>query len=150
MKWFSVGLVWRAVLTWAVPFLVSCALFDPEGNLVIDVRVFKAIMVAIFSVTGAFCVRGAIKTMEVSSVERLSPYTNRIGAFFVGVNCIMDVVFFIPFANAQQRNKANAEPMTVGSWFAQIGVGYIAIFMQAWLAGNVADWAVDMQTEKVE
>lgn len=128
MKWLTVGLVWRAIATWAIPFLVSCALFNPEGDLVVDVRVFKAIMAAVFSVTGAFCVRGAIKNMAVHGAERLSPYTTRIGAFFAGVNCILDIVLLIPFANAQQRNKVNAEPMTIGSWFAQIGMGYIDIY----------------------
>lgn len=74
---------------------------------------------------------------------KLSPTAVRIGAFFMAVNAILDVTLLIPMVNASQADKPNPEMLTLSTWFQFIGVSYIAVVAQAWLAGQVADWAVE-------
>lgn len=153
MRWLTVSLVGRAVISWLVPFLVSCTLFDPSGSLVIDVRTFKTVMALSFSLVNTFLLRGAINSLPLNTHpdERVTPYALRIGAFFFTVNSFLDVTLLIPFVNAQQKHHPDPETMTIGSWFAMIGIGYTTVILQAYLAGSVADKTLArMQTKKVE
>lgn len=152
MRWFTISLVGRAVVSWLVPFLVACTLFDPSGTLVIDVRAFKALMALTFSLVNTFLLKGAINSLPVPTQNQpLTPYALRMGAFFFAVNSFLDVTLLIPFANAQQKHNPNPEYMTISSWFAMIGIGYITVVLQAYLAGSVADkTAARMQVKKVE
>lgn len=152
MRWFTISLAGRAVVSWLVPFLVSCTLFDPSGSLVIDVRAFKTVMGLTFSLVNTFLLKGAINSLPLQPQNQaLTPYALRMGALFFAVNAFLDITLLIPFVNAQQKHHPDPEIMTVSSWFGMIGIGYVTVILQAYLAGSVADKTVARtQVKKVE
>ncbi len=106
---------------------------------------FKAVLTAIFSSIGAVIFRYVLSSLPLSPGEKLAPFATRVGLLFLFVNCILDIVIFIPMVNSQQRRRSNPELLTVRKWFLTVGIGYASILAQAWLAGQVADWAVAQQ-----
>lgn len=138
--WGALGTLGRAVLSWLIPFMISCTLFDPQGRLVVDVQVFKALMMALFSITCAGLLRKELCSPRAPRPPRpLLPYAARIGAIYLAVNLALDVAILVPLARAQARLRGDA-PMTLTDWMVKIAIGYVAVLAQALLAGAVSDF----------
>lgn len=151
MKWLTAPLILKAVLSWLIPFVFSCCFVEPSGDLAIDIRFFKSLMFATCSVLGAVILRHVLCGLplrEQGHDARLTPTAVRVGVFFLAINALLDVVLLIPFLNASQAKKPDPEILTFSTWFQFIGVGYVAIVAQAWLAGRVADWAVEQRAKQ--
>jgi len=99
------------VLLWLIPFGMSF-LFYKEGQLMIDIYLFKSIMILIGSVTGATLLVLHFKTIEKN-------YLNEgiiVGLVWFAINIILDLVILVPMSG-----------MSISTYFAQIGLRYLII-----------------------
>lgn len=103
---------------------------------------FKSVLFGVFSVMGAFVYRRVLTQLPLERNEPLTPMAVRVGIFFVLVNVVLDLLVLVPFINSGLRKRSKPQ-VTIGCWFWTIGVGYTGIVAQPWLAGVVADWAVE-------
>ena len=109
-KYLKIGLF--GFLTWLVPFVVGFLFYSPEGELLIDALVFKAIMIVVGSITGA--------TLLVLYFKKIDKdYLTEgiiVGAVWFVLNILLDLLILVPMAK-----------MAVGTYFAQIGFEYLTI-----------------------
>lgn len=101
------------------------------------------------SLLGAFVLDKVISGVLHSSWEAApgKSFTGtslEIGIFFVAVNCVLDWTVLMPVVNGGNQGRPNVEKLTVNSWFHEIGVVYVSIMAQAWLAGRFADHALTL------
>lgn len=111
------------VLLWLIPFGISF-LFYKDGQLMIDIHLFKSIMILIGSVTGAILLVLHFLTIETN-------YLNEgiiVGLVWFAINIILDLVILVPMSG-----------MSIGTYFAQIGLRYLMIPTMSIAIGYVAD-----------
>jgi uncharacterized membrane protein YpjA len=98
--------------TWLVPFVAGMFFYSKDGSLLIDIFLFKSIMVVIGALTGAaFLVLYFKKVKRNFLREGVS-----IGLIWLAINWILDLVVLLPLAK-----------MSIAAYFAQIGLRYLAI-----------------------
>ncbi|MEE9564749.1 MAG: hypothetical protein V3V63_03470 [Candidatus Hydrothermarchaeaceae archaeon] len=111
-------------LTWLIPFVVSFFFYSKEGQPLIDIFLFKSIMIVVGSLTGASLLvlyfRGLKKDYLKEGVI--------VGLAWFAINIIMDLAVLVPMSG-----------MSIGSYFAQIGLRYIIIPIMSTAMGYVAD-----------
>ncbi len=111
-------------LTWLIPFVVSFFFYSKEGQPLIDIFLFKSIMIVVGSLTGASLLvlyfRGLKKDYLKEGVI--------VGLVWFAINIIMDLAVLVPMSG-----------MSIGSYFAQIGLRYIIIPIMSTAMGYVAD-----------
>jgi hypothetical protein len=111
-------------LTWLIPFVVSFFFYSKEGQPLIDIFLFKSIMIVVGSLTGASLLvlyfRGLKKDYLKEGVI--------VGLAWFAINIIMDLAVLVPMSG-----------MSIGSYFAQIGLRYIIIPTMSTAMGYVAD-----------
>ncbi len=99
-------------LTWLVPFVVAIFFYTQEGQLRIDIFLFKSIMIVVGSVTGAFFL--------LLYFRKVTEYYCRegilIGLIWLAINWALDFGVLIPMS-----------AMDVGTYVAQIGLRYLII-----------------------
>lgn len=111
-------------LTWLIPFVVSFFFYSKEGQPLIDIFLFKSIMIVVGSLTAASLLvlyfRGLKKDYLKEGVI--------VGLAWFAINIIMDLAVLVPMSG-----------MSIGSYFAQIGLRYIIIPIMSTAMGYVAD-----------
>ncbi len=111
-------------LTWLIPFVVSFFFYSKEGQPLIDIFLFKSIMIVVGSLTAASLLvlyfRGLKKDYLKEGVI--------VGLAWFAINIIMDLAVLVPMSG-----------MSIGSYFAQIGLRYIIIPTMSTAMGYVAD-----------
>ena len=113
-------------LTWLIPFVVGFSFYSPQGELLVDGLVFKSIMVAVGSITGAILLVLYFKPITTS-------YLNEgilVGLVWIGLNLVLDLVVLVPMAG-----------MTTRDYFLQIGLSYLTIPAMSISIGLVANQA---------
>lgn len=121
-----------AFLTWLVPFLVSIPFYGKEG-LVIDLQLFKSIMIAVGSITAAILIIWCFRPVE-------RDYTREAiitGIVWLFANWILDLIVL-----------AGLLGMTLSDYAAQIGLRYLVIPAMVIAAGVVTDEAVKRKSGK--
>ena len=100
------------ILSWLIPFVSSFFFYTREGQLTIDVFLFKSIMIIVGSVSAAF--------LLVSYFKKITAHHLRegivVGLTWFGINIALDLLVLIPMSG-----------MTVSDYFARIGLRYVAI-----------------------
>jgi uncharacterized membrane protein YpjA len=99
-------------LTWLVPFVFSCLFFSKEGQLLIDMFLFKTIMIVLFSFLGALLLIRYFKGITGDYLKE----GIIVGVAWLMINWILDFVVLIPIAR-----------MGVVTYFTQIGLRYLMI-----------------------
>ncbi|MCJ7432990.1 MAG: hypothetical protein MUO77_05830 [Anaerolineales bacterium] len=120
-KYLKIGLF--GFLTWLVPFMVGFLFYSPKGQLVIDALVFKAIMIVVGSITGAFLLVLYFKKID----RNYLPEGIAIGSVWFVLNILLDLLILVPMAK-----------MAIGTYFAQIGFEYLTIPTMSIAMGLVA------------
>ena len=100
------------VLTWPVPFVAAIFFYTQDGQLRIDVFLFKSIMIVVGSVTGAFFLLLYFRKVT----ERYCREGILIGLIWLAINWGLDFGVPIPMSG-----------MDVGTYVAQIGLRYLII-----------------------
>ena len=109
-KYLKIGLF--GFLTWLIPFAAGFLFYSPQGQLVIDALVFKAIMIVTGSITGAVLLVLYFRKID----KNYLPEAIMVGIVWFVLNILLDLLILVPMSK-----------MAVGNYFAQIGLGYLTI-----------------------
>ena len=100
-------------LSWLIPFASSFLFYSREGELTIDVFLFKSIMIVVGSVCAAFLLVSYFKSINNHFLRE----SIVVGLAWIGINIVLDLLVLIPMSG-----------MAIPDYFAQIGLRYVAIF----------------------
>lgn len=99
-------------LAWLIPFAASFFFYTKEGNLTINIFLFKSIMIVVGFVSAAF--------LLVSYLRKVNDHYFKegiiVGLIWFGVNILLDMLILIPESG-----------MSILDYFAQIGLRYLVI-----------------------
>ncbi|MEE8576177.1 MAG: hypothetical protein V3T31_02880 [candidate division Zixibacteria bacterium] len=99
-------------LTWLIPFAVAIPFYSKDGQLLIDIFLFKSIMMIVGAAAGAlFMVLYFKKVTESFLREGLW-----LGLIWLVINLILDFAVLLPLAN-----------MSASDYITQIGLRYLII-----------------------
>ncbi|MBP1928103.1 hypothetical protein J2741_000650 [Methanolinea mesophila] len=105
-------LLFFGFLSWLIPFLVSIPFYSVQGTLLVDVFLFKSIMIVVGSVVGTLLMVWLfLRIREGYLMEGIL-----IGFTWPVINWVMDGLILLPMSG-----------MDVSAYFAQIGIRYLVI-----------------------
>jgi hypothetical protein len=127
--------LWRrrlagALLTWLVPFLAAVPFYGKNGALLIDLPLFKSLMIVISALTAAILFVWFFRAVGTG-------YTREAlitGFLWLGANWTLDLVVLVGLLG-----------MPPADYTAQIGVRYLMIPVLVTATGIVADDAIKQQ-----
>lgn len=111
------------VLTWVIPFVLSMFFYTREGQLTIDIFLFKTIMIVVGAANGAFWLVLYFKKIEQNFLVE----GTTIGCVWFVINVILDLLVLVPLSK-----------MSIGTYFIQIGLRYLIIPIMSIAIGSVA------------
>jgi hypothetical protein len=118
VKMFGFG-----ILTWLVPFVISMAFYTRDGQLAIDIFLFKSIMIVIGSATGAI-----LLVLYLRSIQRNMLMEGIvIGLVWFAINIGLDVLVLVPMSK-----------MSMTTYWIQIGLRYLTIPIMSSALGYMA------------
>ena len=105
--------------TWLIPFLLSFMLYKPEGGFIVDIFLFKTIMIVVGSAVGAALL--VLYFREVKQKFLLEGIT--VGFSWFVINIVLDVIILLPMYG---------NPVEIfDSYLAEIGLRYLMITSMA-------------------
>lgn len=127
----SISPIWRrrlagAFLTWLVPFLLAIPFYGKDG-LLIDLQLFKSLMIVVGSVTAAILIVWSFRSIE-ANFTREAIVT---GLVWLLVNWVLDLIVLVGLLGT-----------TLPDYAAGIGLRYLMIPAIVIAAGIVADEAI--------
>ena len=99
-------------LAWLIPFVVSFFFYTREGELTINIFLFKSIMIVVGSFSAAFLLVSYFKKINAEYFKE----GIIVGLTWFGINIILDLLILIPMSG-----------MSIPDYFAQIGIRYLVI-----------------------
>ena len=99
-------------LSWIVPFVASLFFYTSDGELAIDIFLFKSIMIVVGSVTAAFLLISYFKGIGADYLKE----GVTLGLTWLFINLLLDLVVLVSMFG-----------MPVGDYFTQIGLRYLVI-----------------------
>lgn len=131
-KYLKIGLF--GFLTWLIPFVAGFLFYSPQGQLVIDALIFKAIMIVTGSITGA-----TLLVLYFRKIDKdYLPEGIIIGTAWFALNILLDLLILVPMAK-----------MAVGTYFTQIGFEYLTIPTMSIAMGLVAKAASEKKQDAI-
>ena len=108
----TVKMILFGFLVWLIPFVVSIFFYTKDGKLLIDIFLFKSIMIVTGSINGAVLLILYFKKITKDYLKE---------GIIVGVSWLL-ISYVLDFAILLPMSK-----MSVGTYFTQIGLTYLAI-----------------------
>ena len=99
------------ILVWLIPFLLS-GLFYGKDGLMIDIFLFKTIMIVIGAVSGSILLIFYFKKIESAFVKEAAI----AGTAWFAINILLDIVILLPLSG-----------MGISDYFTQIGLRYLVM-----------------------
>ena len=99
-------------LAWLIPFVASFPFYTKEGKLVIDIFLFKSIMIVVGSITAAILLVSYFKHVHTNYLKE----GIIVGVIWFGMNILLDLFILLPMSG-----------MSVADYLMQIGLRYLAI-----------------------
>ena len=99
-------------LAWLIPFVASFFFYSREGELTIDIFLFKSIMIVVGSFSAAILLVSYFKNINVDYLKE----GIIVGLIWFGINIVLDLLILIPMSG-----------MSITDYFMQIGLRYLAI-----------------------
>jgi len=99
-------------LTWVIPFLGSFPFYSPDKGLLIDIFLFKTIMIVLGALVGVIFLVLYFKDIQKNYIKA----GIIVGLVWLLINWVLDFIFLLPMAG-----------IPVGQYFAEIGLRYLAI-----------------------
>ncbi|MDD4136622.1 MAG: hypothetical protein PHT99_01845 [Methanoregula sp.] len=115
-----------AFLTWLIPFVCAIPFYGKDG-LLIDIQLFKSLMIIVGSITAAILIIWFFRSVEIG-------YTREAvitGVTWLLTNWVLDLIVLVGLLG-----------MNLPDYAAQIGLRYVVIPAMVIAAGVVADGAV--------
>ena len=116
------------LLVWLVPFVSAFAFYSRDGELTIDIFLFKTIMIIVGSLIGAYLLVRYFRKVEQSYI-REGVY---VGSLWLVMNWVLDFATLVPMND-----------MAVSTYFTEIGLRYLTMPIFAIAIG----WALQTRTE---
>ena len=129
--------VWRrrfagAFLSWLIPFLAAIPFYGNDG-LMIDLQLFKSIMIVVGSITAAILIVWCFRPVEKDFTHEAVV----TGIVWLLANWILDLIVLVGLLG-----------MNLPDYAGQIGLRYLVIPAMVIAAGVVADEAVKKRSGK--
>lgn len=99
-------------LSWLIPFISAFPFYSKDAGLLIDVFLFKSIMIVIGAISGSVLLVLYFKKVSESYLKE----GILIGLIWFTLNIGFDILVLVPMAK-----------MSVGSYFMEIGIRYLVI-----------------------
>lgn len=109
-------------ISWAIPFIISIPFYSKEGQVIIDIFLFKSIMIIIGTLTGAILLIYYFKGIKKHIYDGIF-----VGIIWYIINVILDLVILVPLSDISIKN-----------YFFQIGIRYLLIPIMSIAMGYVA------------
>ena len=107
-------------LAWLIPFVSSFFFYSKEGGLVIDIFLFKTIMIVVGAIVGAFLLVSYFKRIRANYLmEGII-----VGLTWFIINILLDIFVLIPMSE-----------MSLSSYFAEIGLRYLVMPVMSIMVG---------------
>lgn len=110
--------------TWLIPFVASIFFFNKSGELLIDIFLFKSIMIVVGTFTGACILVWYFKKVNINFLKT----SIVVGIVWFFINIVLDLLVLLPMSG-----------MTVGSYFAEIGIRYLSLPIMAITVGYLLE-----------
>ena len=105
-------IVFFGFLVWLIPFIASLFFYTSGGKLIIDIFLFKAIMLVVGSISGAVLLVYYFKKVHTDYFKE----GIIVGLLWFVVNILLDLVILVPMSG-----------MSIVDYFTRIGIGYFVI-----------------------
>ncbi|TGL57653.1 hypothetical protein [Leptospira sarikeiensis] len=123
MKSILVRVLSFGFLVWLVPFVVAMGFFSPERKLLVDMFLFKTIMLLVGTATGSYLLFLLSKRIQRPSFKIFLG----IGSIWLIENWVLDFLILLPLNG-----------MSVSDYFVQIGLRYVQIvFVSAAIGASI-------------
>lgn len=99
-------------LSWIVPFVASLFFYTSDGELAIDIFLFKSIMIVVGSITAAFLLISYFKGIGTDYLKE----GVTLGLTWLFINLLLDMIVLVAMFG-----------MPAGNYFTQIGLRYLVI-----------------------
>ncbi len=109
-------------LVWLIPFIASLFFYTADGKLIIDVFLFKSIMIVVGSISGAVLLIYYFKKVHTNYFKE----GIIVGLLWFSINILLDLLVLVPMSG-----------MSIADYFAQIGLRYIMIPVMCITVGTV-------------
>ena len=109
-------------LVWLVPFAAAIPFYSRDGELTVDIFLFKTIMIIVGSLIGAHLLVRYFRRVEKNQI-REGIY---VGALWLLMNWALDFATLVPMND-----------MAVGVYFSEIGLRYLTMPIFAFAIGAV-------------
>ena len=107
-------------LSWVIPFAIAFLFYTREGKLIIDVFLFKSIMIVVGSISAAILLIYYFKKLDKEYLKE----GVIVGFSWLVINLLLDILVLIPMSG-----------MNISDYFAQIGLRYIVIPVMCIMVG---------------
>jgi hypothetical protein len=109
-------------LAWFIPFAASIPFYSKEGGLIIDLILFKTIMILIGSISAAFLLISYFKNISKNYIREGIV----VGMVWFAIIITLDLLVLIPMSG-----------MVVGVYFTQIGLRYLVMPVMSIMIGKI-------------
>lgn len=97
---------------WLVPFAVAIPFYSRDGELMVDILLFKTVMLLAGSLTGAVCLVRYFKLVNANLLREGVV----IGLVWFTISLVLDLIILVPLND-----------MALGTYFVEIGLRYLTI-----------------------
>jgi len=123
----AVYLLLFGFLSWLIPFLASIPFYSSRGVLIVDVFLFKSIMIVVGSLVGTLLMVWLFLRIREGYLRE----GILIGFSWLAINWVLDWLVLLPMSG-----------MDVSTYFSQIGIRYLVIPIIAVSMGFVLERTV--------
>ena len=113
------------ILTWLIPFIVSIFFYAKTGELLIDIFLFKSIMIIVGVLSGSYLLVIYFKNITSNYLKE----GWLVGLTWLIINYVLDILILLPMAK-----------MDLNEWFLGIGLRYLSLLiisiMMSWSIEN--------------
>ena len=100
------------ISTWLVPFITAFFFYNQEGQISIDLYLFKTIMLLVGNIFGIFMLIVYFKKIT----ENIIREGILVGFAWLAINYLLDFIILLPMSG-----------MEIGDYFMQIGLRYLIL-----------------------
>lgn len=119
----AIKIILYGFLTWLIPFLISFFFYNKDAQLVIDIFLFKSIMIVLATAVGLLFLILYFRKITGNYLHE----GIMVGLVWFAINILLDIVILIPMSK-----------MNISEYFAQIGLRYLIIPMMSIAMGYIA------------
>ncbi|WP_321417775.1 hypothetical protein [uncultured Methanomethylovorans sp.] len=99
-------------LSWLIPFVASLFFYTKEGVLIVDIFLFKSIMIVVGSISAGFLLVSYFKNINAEYYKEGIV----VGFTWFAINILLDLLILVQMSG-----------MSITDYFSQIGLRYIVI-----------------------